>query len=126
MCEYDLGLNSDQECRLPVITAIIDGQGQKLVRICLVFDTSRYLNYTQPVLAEKHSRGCCGQRMGCKQPNCGECPECQDLKYFGGPGAKKKACRKIRFTNREHSPKESKMSAITSIGKSNPANMKDI
>ena len=29
---------------------------------------------------------------GCQQPDCGSCTECLDMKFFGGPGMKKKAC----------------------------------
>ncbi|XP_065891754.1 uncharacterized protein [Dysidea avara] len=34
----------------------------------------------------------CGKCSGCKHPNCGTCPECLDMKQFGGQGRKKKAC----------------------------------
>jgi len=37
---FFIDLNSDQECRLPVTAAIIDGHEQKLIEcIYLVFDT---------------------------------------------------------------------------------------
>lgn len=34
------------------------------------------------------------------QSNCGQCQECRDMKCFGGPGVKKKACRKRKCINR--------------------------
>ena len=44
-------------------------------------------------MSRKRSRGRCGECTGCKQPNCGICLECLDMKCFGGSGVKKKACR---------------------------------
>lgn len=34
----------------------------------------------------------CGQCTGCKMEECGSCAYCKDMKKFGGPGKKKKAC----------------------------------
>ena len=36
----------------------------------------------------------CMQCVGCKAKNCGSCYSCKDMKNFGGPGKKKKACVK--------------------------------
>ena len=36
----------------------------------------------------------CGQCEGClRLDDCGQCAECLDMKKFGGPGRKKKACK---------------------------------
>ena len=42
--------------------------------------------------------GRCGECSGCKQPNCGTCPECLDMRCFGGPGVRKKACKGRKCT----------------------------
>ena len=47
-------------------------------------------------VSRKRSRGRCGECAGCQQPNCGTCAD--DMKCFGGPGTKKKACRNRKCT----------------------------
>ena len=64
-------------------------------------------------LSQKRSRGRCGGCEGCFRPNCGKCPECIDMKCFGGPGLKKKACRSRRC-NEEPTSKKPKMAMLPS------------
>ena len=65
-----------------------------------LFHLYMYFNlFTTVRLSRKRSRGRCGECTGCQQPNCGTCPECLDMKCFGGPGVKKRACRSRKCTN---------------------------
>ena len=80
-------------------------------------------------LSRKRSRCRCGECTGCHQPNCGKCPECVDMRCFGGPGLKKKACRSRKCTSLSagHATKtspaatEARNSATTPINTSNLA-----
>ncbi len=44
-------------------------------------------------MGKKPVLGQCGQCDGCLQEDCSQCIQCLDMKKFGGPGKKKKACK---------------------------------
>ena len=48
--------------------------------------------YTAQLLPARKGR--CGHCIACTEPDCGVCSSCKDMKKFGGPGRKKKACIK--------------------------------
>jgi len=66
---------------------------QHHVRKCILHLT---LNIFMVTANRKRTR--CGECNGCKQSNCGNCSECLDMKEFGGPGRKKKACSMRKCT----------------------------
>ena len=45
------------------------------------------------IVGKKRSRLHCGQCAGCQQSDCGLCIYCKDVKKFGSPAKKKKACK---------------------------------
>ena len=49
-------------------------------------------NYMQ-VAQTKNLRSRCGLCEGCLRTDCGKCSLCLDMKKFGGPGKKEKACK---------------------------------
>ena len=44
-------------------------------------------------MGKKRSKLHCGLCAGCQQSDCGLCINCKDMKKFGGPAKKKKACK---------------------------------
>ena len=56
-------------------------------------DSCLYLNMFLPIVGKKHSRLHCGLCAGCQWSDCGLCINCKDMKKFGGPAKKKKACK---------------------------------
>ena len=53
-------------------------------------------------LAGKKRRINCGQCEGCKRDDCRLCVFCKDMKKFGGPAKKKKACKYRVCTTLKH------------------------
>jgi hypothetical protein len=43
----------------------------------------------------------CGKCTACTRPECGFCKNCIDMKKFGGPGIRKRACYRKRCLNRK-------------------------
>ena len=46
--------------------------------------------------AQKMKKRRCRKCAGCLMPDCGQCVFCRDMKKFGGPVKRKKACEKKR------------------------------
>ena len=70
-------------------------------------------------VSRKRTKGRCGECAGCQQPNCGTCAECLDMKCFGGPGTKKKACRSRKCTGLSvaHATASTHTESIATTGK---------
>lgn len=67
-------------------------------------------------LAGRKRRINCGQCEGCKRDDCGLCVFCKDMKKFGGPAKKKKACKYRVCTSLKYS--ESDQSATVDVDSS--------
>ena len=76
------------------------------------------VHYIPEHASRKRSRGRCGDCNGCRKDDCGLCSSCKDMKKFGGPAKKKKAC-KLRICTQtyadENSPEQPKQTSQVDI-----------
>lgn len=84
------------------------------VALCSEIQSLTQLHYTCTI----HSGGKrkrCGQCAGCKSDDCSTCPNCRDMKKFGGSGRKKQACVKRKCLDQvSQTQDESKSSKLRS------------